>query len=125
MTTKTVPVRDTVSPQMQRLIAAPLTPTWNVIRNSCEEWKAQINSVYVATMKGLPALRETLHVKVEPMTVDGAKAYRVTPDVIPQENRNRLLVHVHGGCFVRVPGASGTVVAVSLAPVRRLEGISV
>jgi len=51
-------------------------------------------------MKALPALRETLGVKVEPMTIDGVKAYRVTPAAIPPENRNRLLIHVHGGCFV-------------------------
>ena len=125
MPAKTVPVPDTVSPQVQKLIAAPLTPTWNVIPNSSEEWKAQINSVYVATMKGLPALRETLHVKVEPMTIDGVKAYRVTPEVIPPENRNRLLVHVHGGCFVSFPGESGTVEAVYMAGFGRFKVISV
>ena len=41
---KTVPVPDTVSPQMQKLIAAPLTPTWNVIPKTAEEWKAQVNA---------------------------------------------------------------------------------
>src|SRR5258707_507288 len=106
---KSVPVPDTVSPQVQKLIAAPLTPTWNVIPSSSEAWKAQIDAVYAATMKALPALREALHVKVEPTTIDGVKAYMVTPEVIPPENRNRLLVHVHGGCFVRVPRESRTV----------------
>jgi hypothetical protein len=37
---KTVPVPDTVSPQMQKLIAAPLTPTWNVIPKTADEWRA-------------------------------------------------------------------------------------
>ena len=116
---KSVPVPDTVSPQVQKLIAAPLTPTWNVIPGTAEDWKAQINAVYLATMKGLPALRETLHVKVEPMTIDGVKAYGVTPEVIPPENRNRLLVHVHGGCFVSFPGESGTVESRSTIACRR------
>ena len=101
---KTVPVPDTVSPQMQKLIAAPLTPTWNVIPKTAEEWKAQVDAGAAATMRGLPALREALHVKVEPMTIDGVKAYMVTPEVIPPENQNRLLIHVHGGCFVSNPG---------------------
>src|SRR2546426_987967 len=65
---KTVPVPDTVSPQMQKLIGAPLTPTWNVIPQTDEEWKAQVNTGAAATMRGLPALREALRVKVEPMT---------------------------------------------------------
>ena len=41
---KTLPVPDTVSPQMQKLIAAPLTPTWNVIPNTPEGWKEQVNA---------------------------------------------------------------------------------
>jgi hypothetical protein len=46
--------------------------------------------------QSLPALREELNVKVEPPTIDGLRAYAVTPESIPPENRNRLLVHVHG-----------------------------
>ena len=122
---KTVPVPDTVSPQMQKLIGAPLTPTWNVIPQTAEEWKAQVNAGAAATMRGLPALREALRVKVEPMTIDGVKAYMVTPEVIPPENRNRLLVHVHGGCFVSFPGESGTGEAVYMAGFGRFKVISV
>src|SRR2546425_7631229 len=40
---KTVPVPDTVSPQMRRQIAAPLTPTWNVIRS--EEHTSELQSL--------------------------------------------------------------------------------
>jgi len=122
---KTVPVPDTVSPQMQRLIAAPLTPTWNVIPTTAAEWKAQVNAGAEATLRGLPALREELRVKVEPMTIDGVKAYMVTPEVIPPENRDRLLVHVHGGCFVSFPGESGTAEAIYMAGIGGFKVISV
>src|SRR2546422_1471574 len=122
---KTVPVPDTVSPQMQKQIAAPLTPTGNVIPTTAEGWKEQVNAGYQATMKALPALREALGVKVESTTIDGVKAYRVTPAVIPQENRNRLLVHVHGGCFVSNPGESGTGEAIFMAGFGRFKVISV
>src|SRR3954466_14920271 len=97
---KTLPVPETVSPQVQKLIAAPLTGTWNVIPTTPEGWKEQVKAGYDATMKGLPALRETMKGKVEPTTLGGVKAYLVTPETIPPQNRNRLLVHVHGGCFV-------------------------
>jgi epsilon-lactone hydrolase len=122
---KSVPVPDTVSPQIQKLIAAPLTPTWNVIPTTAEGWKEQVNAGYEATMKGLPALREALGVKVEPMTIDGVKAYMVTPAVIPPQNRNRLLVHVHGGCFVSFPGESGTAEAIYMAGIGKFKVISV
>ena len=48
---RSVPVYDTVSPQMQKQIAAPLTPTWNVIPKTAEEWKAQVNAGAEATVR--------------------------------------------------------------------------
>jgi epsilon-lactone hydrolase len=122
---RTIPVPDTVSPQMQKLIAAPLTPTWNVIPKTAEEWKAQIDAVAAATMKTLPALREELRVKTEPTTIDGVKAFMVTPESIPPENHNRLLVHVHGGCYVSFPGESGTGEAIYMAGFGRFKVLSV
>jgi acetyl esterase/lipase len=122
---RTIPVPETVSPQMQKLIAAPLTPNWNVIPKTAEEWKAQVNAAAAATIQGLPALRKELRVKVEPLKIDGVKAYMVTPENIPPENRNRLLVHVHGGCYVYYPGESGTVEAIYMAGFGRFKIISV
>jgi len=122
---RTIPVPETVSPQIQKLIAVPLTPTWNVIPTTPEAWKAQVNAVTVATLQALPALREALHVTVEPATIDGVKVYMVTPVSIPPEHRDRLLVHVHGGCFVSFPGESGTVEAVYMAGFGRFKIISV
>jgi epsilon-lactone hydrolase len=112
---RTVPVPDTVSPQMKALIGAPLSPTWKVIPETVAAWKAQIDAASAAVMSGLPALRETLRVQVEPMTIDGVKVHMVTPQAIAPENQNRLLVHVHGGCFMSFPGESGTLEAILMA----------
>ena len=122
---RTIPVPDTVSPQMQKLIAAPLNPTWNVIPKTADEWKAQVNASAAATFETLPALRQELHIKVEPLTIGGVKAYMVTPENIPPENRNRLLVHVHGGCYVFSPGEAGTREAIFMAGFGRFKIISV
>ena len=122
---RVVPVPDTVSPQMQKLIAAPLTPTWNVIPKTADEWKAQVNAGAEATVRGLPALREALRVKVEPTTIDGVKAHIVASVDIPPENQTRLLVHVHGGCFVSFPGESGTAEAIFMAGFGRFKVISI
>jgi len=122
---KTVPVPDTVSPQMQRLIGEPLSPTWNVIPKTAEEWRAQVDAGAAAALRGLPARREALHVKVQPITIDGVRAYMVTPEVIPPQNQNRLLIHVHGGCFVSNPGESGTGEAIFMAGFGHFKVISV
>ena len=122
---RTIPVPDTVSPQMQKLIAAPLSPTWNVIPKTAEEWKAQVDAGAAAAMQALPALREKLGVTVEPVTVGGVKAYMVTPRNVPPENLNRLLIHVHGGCYVSFPGESGTTEAILMAGFGHFKIISV
>jgi monoterpene epsilon-lactone hydrolase len=119
---RTVPVPNTVSPQMQALIGAPLSPNWNAVPQSAEAWKA------VATPgRGgdLPALRERFGVTSEPITVNGVRAYMVTPKVIPPENRNRLLVHVHGGCYVLSGGESGTTEAIYMAGFGHFKVLSI
>jgi len=112
---KRIPVPQTVSPEIQKLIALPYPGVWNVFPPTPEGWKAQIGAIEAATVKGLPALREQLKVKVEPTTIDGVKAYVVTPENIRPQNRNRLLVHVHGGCFASLSGESLTVEPIYMA----------
>jgi epsilon-lactone hydrolase len=122
---RSVPVPDTVSPQMQKIIAAPLPPTWNVIPDTPEGWRAQVQAAAAAAVAPLPALRAQLHVKVESQLIDGVKTFTVTPDEIPAKNRNRLLINVHGGCYVSGPGESGTVEAIMMAGLGGFKVIAV
>jgi monoterpene epsilon-lactone hydrolase len=122
---RTIPVPDTVSPQMQSLIAAPLSPTWNIVPTTAAEWKAQVDAGAAAAMAAMPAIRDQLGVKVEPMMIGGVKAHMVTPRNISSENRNRLLIHVHGGCYVSFPGESGTTEAIYMAGFGKFKIISV
>ncbi len=122
---RNVPVPLTVSPQMQKIIAAPLRQNWDVLPKTGEEWRATANAGAAVAIAALPGIRERLHVKVEPATFDGVKAYIVTPDEIPSENRNRLLVHVHGGCYLLSPGEAATTEAVFMAGFGHFKVISV
>jgi monoterpene epsilon-lactone hydrolase len=112
---KKIPVPQTASPEIQKLIGLPYPGVWNVFPPTPEGWKAQIGAIEAATVKGLPALREQMRVKVEATTIDGVKAYVVTPATVRPENRNRLLVHVHGGCFASFSGESLTVEPIYMA----------
>lgn len=103
---RTLPVPDTVSPEMQRLIGAPPAANWNTAPKTLEEWKAF--AAGPAQGASLQALRDRFGVKSEPMVVNGVKAYMLTPNVIPPQNRNRLLVHLHGGCYVLGGGEAAT-----------------
>ena len=58
--TRSLPVPDTVSPQVQKLIAAPLRPGWNVLPKTGEEWKPVSEAGAAGTIRNLPGLTERL-----------------------------------------------------------------
>jgi monoterpene epsilon-lactone hydrolase len=122
---RSIPVPDTVSPQLQKMIAVPIPPNWRDLPKTVEGWKKQVDATAAAAVRSLPALREQLHVKTETTTIAGIPAFIVTPAAILPENRNRLLIHVHGGCYVYFPGESGTIEAIFMAGFGHFKVISV
>jgi epsilon-lactone hydrolase len=122
---RSVPVPSTVSPQMAKIIGAPLRTNWNVLPKTGEEWKPIADAGAAATIKNIPAISERLHVKIEKTMIDGVRAFIVTPDQIPPENRNRLLIHVHGGCYVLNPGEAALPEAMFMAGFGHFKVIAV
>jgi len=120
-----LPVPDTVSPTMQAAIGAPLLPFWNTHPKSAEEWKQFVQKVAEVTLKRLPVLREKTGVKVEPTTIAGVKAFIVTPNEVAGPNRDRILIHVHGGGYVLSPGEAGTPEAILMAALGRIRVVSI
>jgi acetyl esterase/lipase len=118
---RSVPVPATVSPEMQALIGAPVSANWNAWPKSTEEWR----TLSAPSAGRGAALRERLRVKSESLTVNGVNAFMVTPEVIAPENRNRLLVHVHGGCYVLQGGEAGTTEAIYMAAFGHFKVLSV
>ena len=64
-----LPVPDTVSPQMQALIARPVNPRHSLSPQTAAEWKSIVDQAARTVLAGLPRLRETFGVSVEPMTI--------------------------------------------------------
>ena len=122
---RTLPVPETVSPQVQKLIAAPLRPGWDVLPKTGEEWKPISEAGAAGTIRNLPGLTERLKVKVEKTTIDGVRAYVVTPQEVAPENRNRVLIHMHGGCYVLNGGDAGLPEAMLMAAFGRAKVVSV
>jgi len=114
-----------VSPAAQALIGAPLQGVWNDHPKDAAAWKALINSRADSVAKTLPDLRAKLGVKVEPTKIGGVNAFIVTPNDLPAANKDRLLVHVHGGGYVFFPGESGTREAILMAGYGKFKIISV
>ena len=118
-----IPVPDTVSPQMQVVIARALDPKFNIAPTTVEEWKARVEEAARATVATLPALREKLGVSVEATTMAGVKAFVVSPK--HAHHQGRVLLHLHGGVRVLNPGEAGTREAILMAGLAGFKSISV
>jgi epsilon-lactone hydrolase len=122
---KTIEVPTTVSPQLQKIIGAPLRSNWDIQPKTGEEWKPVAEAGAIPTIKNVPGMLERLKVKVEKTAIDGVRAYIVTPETIAPQNRNRQLIHMHGGCYVLNPGEAGLPEAIFMAGFGHIKVISV
>jgi epsilon-lactone hydrolase len=122
---KTLPVPDTVSPAMQAIIAQPLRTNWDKPPATPEDWKALSDSIATLVAPQIGPMAERLHVTVEPTTIEGVRAYTITPTDVPEANRGRVAVHVHGGCYVLNPREAALPEAMMLAGFARMKVIAV
>ncbi|MBO1078189.1 alpha/beta hydrolase [Roseomonas haemaphysalidis] len=122
---KSIPVPGTVSPQMQAIIGQPLRQNWDKPPTTPEGWRALAESNVAAVAPQIPAMAERMRVSIEPSTIDGVRVYTITPADMPAGNRNRLAVHVHGGCYVLNPREAALPEAIFLAGFARMTVIAV
>jgi monoterpene epsilon-lactone hydrolase len=122
---KTLSAPSDVSPQLQKIIGAPLRSNWDIHPKTGEEWKPVADAGAAALIKSVPGMLERLKVKVEKTTIDGVRAFIVTPETIAPKNRNRELIHMHGGCYVLNPGEAGLPEAIFMAGFGHIKVISV
>ncbi|MCK8784198.1 alpha/beta hydrolase [Roseomonas sp. NAR14] len=113
---RSIPVPETTSPAMRAAIAAPYrAPAWNANPANAEAWRALVARLAAPGAAAQPALRARLGVSMENAVLGGVKAFILTPREVPAANRDRLLVHVHGGGYVYNPGEAGTQEATLMA----------
>jgi acetyl esterase/lipase len=122
---RTISTPTTVSPAMQKHIAPAWDGSTAAVSLTREQWKALIKETDEPKAKEAESLKEHLHVTVEEKTMAGVHVYLVTPDSIPEENRKRLLVHVHGGAYVFFGGMAATGEAILMAHYAKTEVLSI
>jgi acetyl esterase/lipase len=114
-----------ISPAMQAIIARPYNPNWDLLYSTGAEWRTFANKQAADTVKTIPGMLQRLHVTVEPSVIAGVKVFVITPDDIPPEHKDKVLIHVHGGCYVLFPGESGATEGIMMAGFGRYKVISV
>jgi len=114
-----------VSPQMQALIAGAYPPHFNADPKSSTEWKELINQRAALVIKGIPAMKEKLGVDVTSTKMAGVDVFIVTPKKPNAKNKNRVLMHLHGGGYVFGPGEAALPEAMLLASFGGYKVVSV
>jgi epsilon-lactone hydrolase len=122
---RSLPVPMTVSPELQKAIAAPPKLNPNLVPKNADEWRALQTLVNGASTRHVAALAKQLDVAIVPTTVAGVACFRLTPTDIPAAHRARLLVHLHGGAFVLFAGEAGAGEGVLVAHFAKTEVLSV
>jgi len=122
---RTIPTPTTVSPELQRIIAAPWSGSKDPLKLTDAEWKNLRKQGDDAQAAALQTTKQQLGVSVTAEKIAGVQAYRVKPAAIAPENRNRILVHVHGGAYVFGGGEAAAAEAVLMAHFGKIEIVSV
>ena len=123
---RSIPVPSTVSPLLQGAIAAPYrVPAWNADPIDLAGWKALVNDLGAQTATSTRELEKQLSVTREDVVINGVKTFLLTPSVVSPENKNRLLMHAHGGGYLYNPGEAGAMEAVSMAAYAGIKIVSV
>jgi epsilon-lactone hydrolase len=120
-----IPAPSTASPELQAVIARPLSPALRLVPGNAEEWR---RIVAMKSEQNAPVFRQLLKlfpVDIESETKGGVKTYIVTPKSISDENSNRILIHLRGGGYVFNAGESGMGEAVLMACYGKIKVISV
>ena len=122
---RSIPVPDTVSPQLQAVIAQPLRSGWDTPPSTAEGWRQYVATLEATLSAQVGPMAERLHVSIQPDVIDGVKVYRLTPADVPAANAGRLLVHVHGGCYMLNPHLAALPEAVLMAGIGHMRVIAV
>ena len=123
-----IPVPTDVSPELQKAIArlpglrereTPAVP------RNIEGWRKFIAAGDNVSLQQLAQLRKAFPVNVTSETISGVKTYTVAPERIAPENKNRVLVHFHGGAYILAGGEVAIGEAILMAYHGRIKVISV
>ncbi|MFA5956413.1 alpha/beta hydrolase [Hyphomicrobium sp.] len=120
-----LPVPKTVSPELQAVIGAPYPLGWNDVPQDSTGWKDLAFKSAASVANSITAIRDHFSLKVEQTTMAGVPVFVITPEEIAPNNRDRLLVHIHGGGYVLFPGEAGAGEGMMMAGYGKFRVVSI
>lgn len=100
-------VPTTISPELAARVGAPLPPGWDKPPLDAAGWRALAQASADTVAPDLPRIKSRFGLTVERAEIAGVPVFRIAPAEIPEANRDRMLLHLHGGAYVLYPGEAG------------------
>lgn len=110
-----LPVPPTVSSELQRIIAAAPPADWNNHPKDTAAWQTWRAALEQPATAAMPALRKALGVSVERTTLGGVAVFVYTPENLPEDRADRVLICLHGGGYVFGSGESAAQESIMMA----------
>lgn len=121
-----IPVPTNVSRELQKNIALPLDPLMYFEPKTREEWQEIVAKGSGAVTESLMSQANKLFkVDVKPEVIALVKTHIVSPKTIPEKNKNRVLVYVHGGGYILNGGEGSIPEAMAMAHYGQIKVISI
>ncbi len=118
-----VPIPTTVSSELAKVIARPIAKL--PVFNTDAQWRFAQQAAATNDAQQVQKLSADLGVTVEKRTIHGVQCFSVTPAEVPATNRDRLLVHVHGGAYVFGGGRACAEEAILVAAAAKMPALSI
>jgi len=123
---RVIPVPTDVSPQLQKNIALPLDPLMFIEPKTIAEWRDIVaKGEGVVTESLMASANKLFSVDVKSEVIAGVKTHLVTPKALPEKNKNKLLVYVHGGGYILNGGEGSVPEAMAMAYYGQIKVISI
>ncbi|WP_040771742.1 alpha/beta hydrolase fold domain-containing protein [Rhodopseudomonas sp. B29] len=110
-----LPTPTDISSPLQALVAKPPPADFDQWPNTPQGWAERQRTSEASGTKTAIAMAARLHVTVKPAVMGGVRVFDVMPSDLAPANRDRLLLHVHAGCYVVGGGEASTVEAILMA----------
>jgi acetyl esterase/lipase len=125
---RTIPAPATVSPELKKQALVPigsLTTIESVNPSTVEEWHRIIDGANKSMAAEIEKLKQKYPATIAAKTIAGVKTVSVTPAAMADANRDRLILHVHGGGYIFGGGQAGVPEAILLAHYCRTNVVSI
>lgn len=120
---KELVVPPTVSPELAKIIALPI-PSIDTPKTE-QEWQAVQKQLDTARSDRTLKTAEALGAKITELKIAEVTCYRIDPRQIDESNKDRLLVHLHGGAYVLGSGLGAAQEALMVSHACKTPTISV